>query len=138
LANDSQWSRQRLFSVLFGCFSAMALLLALIGLFSVVSYSVTQRTAEFGIRVALGAPRIRILRTAVRPSLLSAMAGIAVGMATDLSIRKALNGWMHSGDIGIASLFAVTLLFVLCAFVACLLPAGRAARINPVEALRYD
>jgi predicted permease len=138
LANDSQWSRQRLFSVLFGCFSAMALLLALIGLFSVVSYSVTQRTAEFGIRVALGAPRIRILWTAIRPSLLSAMAGIAVGMAIDLSIRKALNGWMQSGEIGIASLFAATLLFVLCAFVACLLPAGRAARINPVEALRYE
>jgi predicted permease len=138
LANDSQWSRQRLFSVLFGCFSAMALLLALTGLFSVVSYCVTQRTAEFGVRVALGAPRIRILWTAIRPSLLSAMAGIAVGMAIDLSIRKALIGWMHSGDIGIASLFAVTLLFVLCAFVACLLPAGRAARINPAEALRYD
>jgi predicted permease len=138
LANDSQWSRQRLFSVLFGCFSAMALLLALIGLFSVVSYSVTQRTAEFGLRVALGAPRIRILWTAIRPSLLSAMAGIAVGMAIDLSIRKALIGWMQSGKIGIASLFAVTLLVILCAFVACLVPAGRAARINPIEALRYD
>ncbi len=138
LANDSQWSRQRLFSVLFGCFSAMALLLALIGLFSVVSYSVMQRTAEFGIRVALGAPRIRILWTAIRPSLLSAMTGIVIGMAIDLSIGKALSGWMHSGDVGIVSLFVVTLLFVLCAFVACLLPAGRATQINPVEALRYD
>ena len=138
LANDSEWSRQRLFSVLFGCFSAMALLLALIGLFSVVSYSVTQRTAEFGVRMALGAPRLRILWTASRLALLSAMDGIAIGVAIDLVIRKALIGWMRSGDVGIATLFAVTLLFVLCASVACLLPAGRAARIKPGEALRYD
>jgi ABC-type lipoprotein release transport system permease subunit len=88
--------------------------------------------------MALGAPRLRILWTASRPSLLSAMAGIAIGMAIDFSIRKALIGWMRSGEVGIASLFAVTLLFLLCASVACLLPAGRAARIKPGEALRYD
>ena len=68
---DAQWSKQRLFSVLFGVFSTMALMLALAGLFSVVSYSVAQRTMEFGVRLALGASRSHILWIAARAAMLS-------------------------------------------------------------------
>ncbi|HEY1965664.1 MAG TPA: ADOP family duplicated permease, partial [Acidobacteriaceae bacterium] len=71
IERDAQYSRQRLFSILFGIFSAMALALALVGIFSVVSYSVAQRTTEFGVRLALGAPRTHVLWVAARIALVS-------------------------------------------------------------------
>ena len=76
IEHDAQYSRQRLFSILFGVFSIMALALALAGVFSIVAYSVAQRTPEFGIRLALGAPRLHVLWVAARIALVSAAAGI--------------------------------------------------------------
>jgi MacB-like periplasmic core domain len=81
IERDAQYSRQRLFSILFGVFSAMALGLALVGIFSLVAYSVAQRTAEFGIRLALGAPRTQVLWVAARIALVSAAAGMVLGLA---------------------------------------------------------
>jgi predicted permease len=138
IENDSQWSRQRLFSVLFGFFSALALLLAIAGLFSVVSYSVAQRTAEFGIRMALGAPQTHILWIAARVGIASALTGTAVGMLVDLFLGRVLARWMDSGLAGFASLPHVALLLVICTFAACLLPARRAAAIHPASALRSE
>ncbi|MBW4043808.1 MAG: FtsX-like permease family protein [Acidobacteria bacterium] len=138
LAHDPQWSRQRLFSILFGTFSAMALLLALVGIFSVVSYSVEQRTSEFGIRMALGASRTHILWMAARTIVVSAAAGIAVGVITDLSLSRILGQWMNNQSARGDGLFAVTLLLAVCAVAACLIPAGRAATIHPVDALRTE
>jgi predicted permease len=138
LANDAQWSRQRLFSILFGIFSAMALLLALVGLFSAVSFSVAQRTAEFGVRMAVGASRLHILWTAAQVGLLSAAVGIVSGALIDLCFLRILSGWMKSEHTGMAGLAAVMLLLVCCSGFACLVPARRAVRIHPVEALRCE
>ncbi len=138
IERDAQWSRQRLFSVLFGVFSAIALMLAMVGLFSVVSYSVAQRTNEFGVRMALGAQRSHVLWIAVRTTAWSAGSGIVVGLLVNLLLQGFLVRWMRvhaSNTLGVAT---VTLLLALCALAACILPALRAASIRPVEALRYE
>jgi predicted permease len=138
IERDSQWTRQRLFSVLFGFFSALALLLALVGLFSVVSYSVAQRTTELGIRLALGASRSHIAWIAVRIAARSVIVGIAMGLAVDMLIQRLLTTWMSNQDLASHNLIPATLLLLLCSGSACLLPVWRAASIHPVEALRYE
>jgi ABC-type antimicrobial peptide transport system permease subunit len=137
LALDPQYSRQRLFSILFGVFSAMALILALVGIFSVVAYSVTQRTTEFGVRLALGAPRAHILWVATRIALISTAIGVALGLSLDAFLGKLLAHWMHS-VFAADSLLAAAALLAVSALLACALPAGRATAVPPAEALRYE
>ncbi|HEX8837975.1 MAG TPA: FtsX-like permease family protein, partial [Candidatus Acidoferrum sp.] len=137
IERDAQYSRQRLFSILFGVFSAMALGLALVGIFSVVAYSVAQRTTEFGVRLALGAPRAHVLWAAARIALFSAAAGIVIGLAFDSFLGAALAHWMQS-TFAAGSLFTAAALLALSALLACLLPAGRAMRVDPIVALRYE
>jgi predicted permease len=138
IERDSQWTRQHLFSILFGFFSALALLLALVGLLSVVSYSVAQRTAELGIRMALSASRRHIAWIAVRIAARSVILGIVVGLAVDMLIQRVLATWMSNQDLPSHNLVPATLLLVLCSVSACLLPARHAASIQPVEALRSE
>jgi predicted permease len=137
IERDVQYSRQRLFSIWFGIFSAMALSLALVGLFSVVAYSVAQRTTEFGVRLALGAPRTHVLWAAARIALVSAAAGMVIGVAVDSFIGAVLAHWMESA-FAAGSLFAAAALLTLSALLACLLPARHAISVPPAEALRYD
>ena len=137
IEHDAQYSRQRLFSILFGVFSAMALALALVGIFSVVAYSVAQRTTEFGVRLALGAPRAHVLWIAARIALVSAAAGIVIGLAFDSFLGAVLAHWMQSAS-ATPSLFAAPALLALSALLACLLPARHAIAVPPAEALRYE
>ena len=137
IEHDAQYSRQRLFSILFGIFSAMALALALVGIFSIVAYSVAQRTTEFGVRLALGAPRSHILWVAARIALVSAAAGIVIGLAVDSFLGAVLARWMQSAFTA-GSLFAAAALLALSALLACLLPARHAIAVPPAEALRYE
>ena len=137
LERDAQYSRQRLFSILFGLFSAMSLALALVGIFSVVAYSVAQRTPEFGVRLALGAPRAHVLRIAARIALVSAAAGIVIGLALDSFLGALLARWMQNA-FAADSLFAAATLLALSALLACLLPARHAMRVDPMVALRYE
>ncbi|MGA3211052.1 MAG: ABC transporter permease [Terriglobales bacterium] len=137
LERDAQYSRQRLFSILFGIFSAMALALALVGIFSVVAYSVAQRTTEFGVRLALGAPRAHVLWVAARIALVSVSAGIVIGLSFDSFLGAVLARWMQCA-FAAGSLFAAAALLALSAFLACLLPARRAITAPPSEALRYE
>jgi ABC-type antimicrobial peptide transport system permease subunit len=137
IERDAQYSRQRLFSILFGVFSAMALVLALVGIFSVVAYSVAQRTTEFGVRLALGAPRSHVLWVAARIALVSTAAGIAIGLALDSFLGAILAHWMHSAFAAWSLLLPAALL-TLSALLACALPARRATAVPPAEALRYE
>jgi predicted permease len=137
IERDEQYSRQRLFSILFGVFSAMALALALVGIFSVVAYSVAQRTTEFGVRLALGAPRAHVLWVAARIALVSAAAGIVIGLAFDSVLGAVLAHWMQNA-FAAGSLFAAAALLALSAILACLLPARHAIAVPPAEALRYQ
>jgi predicted permease len=137
IERDAQYSRQRLFSILFGVFSAMALALALVGIFSVVAYSVAQRTTEFGVRLALGAPRMHVLWVAARIALVSATVGIVIGLAVDSFLGAVLAHWMQSA-FATGNLFAAAALLALSALLACLLPARRAIAVPPAEALRCE
>jgi ABC-type antimicrobial peptide transport system permease subunit len=137
IEHDALYSRQRLFSVLFGVFSAMALGLALVGIFSVVAYSVAQRTTEFGIRLALGSSRTEILWVATRIALVSAAAGIVIGLAFDSFLGAVLAHWMQNA-VAAGSLFAAAALLALSALLACLLPARDAIAVPPAEALRHE
>jgi predicted permease len=137
IERDAQYSRQRLFSVLFGVFSAMALALALVGIFSVVAYSVAQRTTEFGVRLALGAPRRHVLWVAARIALVSAGGGVVIGLAFDSFLGAVLAHWMQS-NFAAGSLVAAAAILALSALLACLLPARHAIAVPPSEALRYE
>jgi predicted permease len=137
IESDAQYRSQRLFSILFGIFSAMALALALVGIFSLVAYSVAQRTTEFGVRLALGAPRKHVLWIAARIALVSAAAGIVIGLAVDSFLGAVLAHWMQNA-FAVGSLFAAAALLALSAILACLLPARHAIAVSPTEALRYE
>jgi ABC-type antimicrobial peptide transport system permease subunit len=137
LERDPQYSRQRLFSILFAVFSAMALALAMIGIFSVVAYSVAQRTTEFGVRLALGAPRAHVLWVAARIAFLSTAIGVAAGLALDSFLGAILAAWMHN-TFAASGLISAAALLILSALIACALPATRATTVPPAEALRYE
>ncbi len=137
IERDEQYRRQRLFSILFGVFSVMGLALALAGIFSVVAYSVAQRTTEFGVRLALGAPRAHVLWVAARTALVSAAAGIAIGLTLDGFLGAVLAHWMQNA-FAAGSLFAAAALLALSALLACLLPARHAIAVPPAEALRNE
>jgi predicted permease len=137
ITRDPLWRRLRLFSILFGFFSSMALALTSAGLFSAVSYSVAQRTREFGIRTAMGAPRSHILWIAERVAVVSVAAGATIGLAVDFFIQRVLVHWTGSVPT-FGSLWSAIVLLIFCSLAACVLPAQRAASIQPVEALRYE
>lgn len=138
IRRDALWSRERLFSILFGFFSGLALALALVGLFSVVAWSVAQRTAEFGVRLALGASRRHIVWVAARTAAVGVALGIAVGGTADILLAGMLSTWMNGSRVGWSSTVEAALLLVLCSAMACWLAARRAARLHPTEALRYE
>jgi predicted permease len=137
LERDAQYRSQRLFSILFGVFSAMALALALVGIFSLVAYSVAQRTTEFGVRLALGAPRAHVLWVAARIALVSSAAGVVIGLACESFLGAVLARWMQNA-FGAGSLLAAAALLALSALLACLWPARHAIAVAPAEALRNE
>jgi len=138
IERDALWSRERLFSILFGFFAGLALILALVGLFSVVAWTVTQRTAEFGLRLALGASRGHILWVAVRAVAVSVALGIALGGVADFVLGGILATWMNNRRSGWGSSEEAALLLILCSAVACWAAARRAAGLHPTEALRHE
>lgn len=136
---DDNLVQERLLATLSGFFGGLALLLAMIGLYGVLSYLVTQRQVEFGIRMALGAQPVSILRLVMRDVVLLLVVGIAAGtgiaLATTRLLQKMLFGLQPHDAATI--LIAVGLLSAL-ALVAGYLPAHRATRVDPMQALRYE
>jgi putative ABC transport system permease protein len=120
-------------------FAAMALLLAAVGIYGVVAFSVSERTREIGIRIALGAARGDILRDVLRGALRIAAAGVALGSAGAYAATRTLAGLLFEVKPGDPAVFAaVAALLAAVSVVAALLPARRATRVDPVTALRYE
>jgi predicted permease len=132
-------ARPRMYTVLLGIFASVALLLAVIGIYGVMAYSVTSRTREIGVRMALGAQRSAVVTHVLRQSLVSIVIGLVCGLAGAAAITKYLEGMLFGvTPLDIPTFFAVSTVFLGVALLAAFLPARRAARINPVLALRYE
>ena len=132
-------SERRFVVVLLGFFAAMALLLAALGLYGVISYATAQRTAEIGIRMALGAQRGEVLAMVVGQGMRLAGAGAAAGLVASLVFSRMLESQLFAVSPFDPLTFAATALALLgAAVVASLIPALRATRIDPLEALRYE
>jgi putative ABC transport system permease protein len=132
-------AQPRLNAMLVGLFALIALLLAAAGIFGVMSYSVTQRTQEIGIRLALGAQRYDVLRLVVLQGMRFVGAGIVLGLIGVFVCTRLLQSLLFGiGATDLRTMFAVTLILTAVAFVACLLPARRATLVDPVQALRAE
>ena len=132
-------SRRKFAAVLLGAFSALALLLAIVGVAGVMAYSVAQRTREFGIRLAMGAQPREVLRLVLAGGLRIALLGTAIGLAAAYALTRLLAGMLFDVKPRDPLTFAaVAGLLLLAALAACALPARRAARVHPSTALRYD
>jgi predicted permease len=138
IERQPEWSRGRLVSILAGTFSALSLLLAAIGLYSVVAYSVAQRTSEFGIRMAMGADRLHILAAALKSVSLSIMGGCAAGITLSLTFGRIVAHKIASSAPDPLVAIAACCLLLGTAALACLLPAWRATRVEPNTALRQE
>ena len=130
---------QQFLSLLVGAFAGLAVLLAAVGIYGVLSYAVTARTREIGIRMSLGASRGRVLGQVIQEGMRLAVAGLAVGIAGALAAGRVLASLLHEVKPGDPAVFAATGGFLtLVAVAACYLPARRAARLDPTKALRYE
>jgi ABC-type antimicrobial peptide transport system permease subunit len=107
-------------------------------LYSVVSYSVVQRTNEFGIRMALGAPKRHLLGIVFGSTVLSVGSGIVVGVLLTLALNKVVASWAEGSSRDPRILLGVTLVLAAVAALACMLPARRASNVDPMTALRYE
>ena len=120
-------------------FAGTALLLALVGVYGVIAYSVVQRTREIGIRMALGAEHGEIISMLLRQGMKMAVAGIAVGVLAALALTRLMAGMLYDVKSNDPTTFLiVALLLALTALAACFLPALKAARVDPMVALRYE
>jgi uncharacterized membrane protein len=138
ISDEPEWQQEHLVSWIFSGFAAFAIALAAIGLYSVVSYTVAQRTNEFGIRMALGAPRGHVLRIVFASIFTSVGSGILAGLVLTYALRRLIAQWAQGNSDDPAILLEGILLLVFVAVVASAIPALRAAHITPMTALRCE
>jgi putative ABC transport system permease protein len=132
-------ARARFSTMLLGIFAMVALLLASLGIYGVMAYSVTQRTNEIGIRMALGATRANVVQLVLRRGLLLSGIGVAIGLAGSFGLTRLLAGLLFGVSPTDPAIFGlVPLLLMLIAILAVCLPARRATKVDPMVALRYE
>jgi putative ABC transport system permease protein len=138
LVSDSV-STRRITLMLLGLFSTLALTLAAIGIYGVISFSVAQRTHEIGIRMALGATRKEVLRMVLRLGAKIAFIGVAIGLAVSIGLARLMSSLLFSvSPNDPLTLAGVAFVLIVVAMLACYIPARRATKVDPMVALRYE
>jgi putative ABC transport system permease protein len=136
---DSTTAPRRFNTLLLAIFAAVALALAAVGIYSVISYSVTQRTQEVGVRMALGARPDDVVRLILKQGLTLTLIGVASGVLGALAAARVMSGLLYGVTATDPATFvAISLLLAIVAMLACYLPARRAARVEPIAALRCE
>ena len=138
LSEEPEWAQEQTVAWIFGGFAVLSLALASVGLYSVVSYSVAQRTNEFGIRMALGAQRSHVARLVFASTAISVGGGILAGLALTLATNRLLASWSGGAWNNPLILSGTVLLLAVVTAVACAVPVFRAVSVNPMRALRHE
>jgi predicted permease len=138
ITDEPVWGRARLLSALFAGFSILALALSAVGLYSVVSYSVVQRTSEFGIRIAMGATPSHVIRLVVASAGAGVGLGIAVGLVLSAGLERILAAWAGITGSPVLFIAGAVLLLLITAAIASLAPARRALSVDPMTVLRSE
>jgi putative ABC transport system permease protein len=129
----------RFYLTLLAGFSCLALVLAAVGIYAVTSYFVSRRTHEIGIRMALGAKRENVLRLVISSALILATTGIAIGLGGALLLTRLMSGLLYGIRPGDPTTFVATVIVLgVLAFAGSYIPARRAAKVDPMVALRYE
>jgi putative ABC transport system permease protein len=132
-------AQARFYTFLFAVFGATGLILTMTGIYSVISYTASQRTQEVGIRMALGAQTGDVLRLIVGQGMATAMIGVAIGMAASFGLTRLMTSLLFSVTATDPLTFvAIPIMLTGVALAACFLPARRAAKVDPMVALRYE
>jgi predicted permease len=138
ISNGPEWRQERLAAWVFPLFGLMAITLAAVGLFSVVAYTVAQRTNEFGIRMALGALPINLLRIVLASAARSVLLGVATGIGLTFALSNMLAHYANGNTHDAPLLIAAALVMILVALGASLIPARHASHIDPMAAVRHE
>lgn len=139
---DRSLNEEKLVSTVSGCFAALALVLACIGLYGVMAYSVARRTSEIGLRMALGAEKGDVFRMVIGQGLKLALAGLAIGVVAALVLARLMTSFSQLlygvRPTDSPAIVAVSLVMLAVAAIACFVPASRAMRVDPMVTLRYE
>ena len=138
ITTQPEWEQGHLVATLFAGFAVLALALAATGLYSVISFAVSQRTGEFGIRMALGARPKDVLLMVLRSAAMSVTGGVLAGVVLTITLNRVLARWIQGSSLDALILTGVILLLVATSALSCFIPARRASSLDPTVALRYE